>query len=410
MPTNSLRIAMLSVHSCPLGQLGTRDTGGMSVYIRELAAALGRQGHTVDVYTRVHDPRDGQFDSLGQNARLIHLRAGTDEELHKLVVYSYLEDYACALEAFRKANNLTYDLIYSHYWVSAELGREVRLWWGVPHVTMFHTLGAVKNSLGIGEDEPDLRIEKERELAQGAHRVIAATDREKAALVSYYGTPEERIGVVPCGVNTSVFRPGDRAAPRRKIGFGDEKVVLFAGRIEALKGIDQLLRAVALLNDEKLKLVVIGGNEEDQGQIDGLKTLADRLGINERMSFPGTVRHELMPDYYAAADVCVVPSYYESFCLMALESLACGTPVVATDVGDLRHIIRNGETGFVLPDNSPAGLAAGMSEVLSWPADRSRADIIHASIAAYAWPRVARQITAEFRQVLARMDASVDAR
>jgi len=401
---------MLSVHSCPLGQLGTRDTGGMSVYIRELAAALGRQGHTVDVYTRVHDPRDGQFDSLGRNARLIHLRAGTDEELHKLVVYSYLEDYACALEAFRKANDLTYDLIYSHYWVSAELGREVRLWWGVPHFTMFHTLGVVKNGLGIGEDEPDLRVEKERELAQSVHRVIAATNREKAALMRYYDTPGERIGVVPCGVNTSVFHPRDRAAARRKVGLGHEKVVLFAGRIEPLKGIDQLLRAIALLNDEKLKLVAIGGNEENQEQIDGLRALAGRLGITDRVSFPGTIKHELMPDYYAAADVCVVPSYYESFCLVALESLACGTPVVATDVGDLRNIIRDGQTGFVLPDNSPAGLAARMGEVLSWPVDRSRVDIIHASIAAYAWPRVARQIVAEFRQVLAEADEPARAR
>ncbi len=403
---------MLSVHSCPLGQLGTRDTGGMSVYIRELAAALGRQGHTIDVYTRVHDPRDGQFDSLGRNARLIHLRAGSDEEMHKLVVYSYLEDYACALEAFRKANDLTYDLIYSHYWVSAALGSEVRLWWGVPHVTMFHTLGAVKNSLGIGEDEPDLRIEKERELAQGVHRVIATTPRERAALLRYYGAPKDRIGIIPCGVNMAAFRPRDRQAARRKVGLGDEKTVLFAGRIEPLKGIDQLLRAIALLKDKSVRLVVIGGNEENQEQIDGLKALAGSLGIAERVTFPGTVKHEIMPYYYSAADVSVVPSYYESFCLVALESLACGTPVVATDVGDLRKIIRSGETGFVLPDNSPAGLAANITEVLSWPADEAsklaRARLIRSSIAAYAWPRVARQITAEFRRVLA--GASVQAR
>ncbi len=400
---------MLSVHSCPLGQLGTRDTGGMSVYIRELAAALGRQGHTVDVYTRVHDPRDGQIDSLGRNARLIHLRAGSDEELNKLVVYSYLEDYACALEAFRKANDLKYDMIYSHYWVSAQLGSEVRVWWGVPHVTMFHTLGAVKNALGIGEDEPDLRIEKERELAQGAHRVIAATERERAALARYYGTPEERVGVVPCGVNTAVFRPSDRDAARRTVGFGDEKTVLFAGRIEPLKGIDQLLRAVALLPDRKVRLVVIGGNGENQEQIDGLRALAEQLGIGGRVDFSGTVKHELMPFYYAAADVCVVPSYYESFCLVAIESLACGTPVVATDVGDLRRII-NGETGFVLPDNSPDGLAARMAEVLSWPPSEERRNTISASVSGYAWPRIAHRITAEFRKVLAQARASVDAR
>ena len=146
------RIAMLSAHSCPVGELGAQDTGGMSVYIRELACEMGKQGLTVDVYTRVHDPRDEQIVELGQNARLIHIRAGEDEKIHKLAVYPHLPDFACNLERFRKDNGVRYDLVYSHYWLSGWVGEYLRLWWDVPHVITFHTLGAVKNSVNIGEE------------------------------------------------------------------------------------------------------------------------------------------------------------------------------------------------------------------------------------------------------------------
>ena len=155
MPVSQLRTAMLSAHSCPIGSLGSRDTGGMSVYIRELALELGKQGHLVDVYTRVHDPRDNQIYELGQNFRLIHLRAGEDEEIHKLAVYFYLPDFVCNLENFRKQDGLQYDLVFSHYWLSAWVGEYLQQWWHVPHITMFHTLGAIKNTFGIGEVEPE---------------------------------------------------------------------------------------------------------------------------------------------------------------------------------------------------------------------------------------------------------------
>src|SRR5512135_359549 len=174
---------MLSAHSCPVGQLGTKDTGGMSVYIRELARELGKQGHKIDIFTRIHDPRDPLTESLSRNVRLVHLRVGGEEAMNKLVLYSYLPDFACALEAYRKAHQLEYDLIFSHYWLSGQIGQEVRLWWGVPNFMMFHTLGVIKNSLGLGEEEPELRLEKEKELAQNCDRVIATTEREKAVLI-----------------------------------------------------------------------------------------------------------------------------------------------------------------------------------------------------------------------------------
>jgi len=340
MPASRLRIAMLSAHSCPIGTLGAKDTGGMSVYIRELARELGKQGHLVDVYTRVHDPRDGQIYELGQNARLIHLRAGEDKEINKLAVYSHLPVFACNLENFRKRDGLQYDLVFSHYWISGLVGEYLQQQWNVPHITMFHTLGTVKNTIGVSKDEPELRIETERNLAQKCQHIIAPTEKEKEKLIRHYGASPEKISVVPCGVSLEQFKPLDKAWAKQYLGFGNDKIILFVGRIDPLKGIDKLIKALPYLqNIQGLRLVVIGGGEHSQREIEQLQKLACNLKIQDSVTFLGLIKHEQLPYFYSAADACVIPSYYESFGLVALESLACGTPVVATDVGNLKNCL-----------------------------------------------------------------------
>ena len=402
MDERKLRIAMLSAHSCPVGALGARDTGGMSVYIRELARELGKQGHTVDVYTRVHDPSDPVSEYLGERARLIHIKAGEEESIHKLAVYSYLPEFACHLEGYRKENGLGYDVVFSHYWLSGWAGEYLTLWWQVPHVIMFHTLGAVKNAIGIGEDSPELRVVTERESVQNSHRIIAATAGERQELISYYDAAPDKIGIVPCGVNMELFRPVDSAAAKQELGLNDEKVLLFVGRIDPLKGIDQLLKATSLLPDRKsLKLVVIGGDEYSRSEVDRLLSLAAELGLADSVTFPGLVKQDRLPYYYSAADVCVVPSYYESFGLVALESLACGTPVVASDVGDLRNIIRQGETGFVVPENTPPQLAGAIAHFLKGtPRDIDSINYRRASVSRFAWANVAADVAGELRLTL----------
>jgi len=403
MLATQLRIAMLSAHSCPVGNLGAKDTGGMSVYIRELAHELGKQGHLVDVYTRVHDPKDPQIISLGQNARLIHLRAGEDEEIHKLAVYSYLPDFACNLEDFRKHNGLEYDLVFSHYWLSAWVGKYLQQWWHVPHIAMFHTLGAVKNATGIGEDEPELRLETERELIQNCHHIIAPTKKEKEELIQHYGASPQRIGVIPCGVNLELFQPIDKVMAKQQLGLVDDKIILFVGRIEPLKGINQLLKAMPYLqNTAQPRLVIIGGDENSQHELERLQALSSALQIQDSITFLGLVKQEKLPYFYSAADVCVVPSYHESFGLVALESLACGTPVVATDVGALKSIIRQGETGYVIADNTPQRLADKIASLLSMPNPDTKSVLsIRASVSRFGWPNIAEAIIGEFQLVLA---------
>lgn len=402
MGENKLKIAMISAHSCPVGTLGTKDTGGMSVYIVELARELGKLGHVVDAYTRVHDPADPIIVELGHNARLIHIEAGEMEEIHKLAVYSHLPDFACGLEAYRKQNDLEYDIVFSHYWLSAWIGEYLQQWWGVPHVTMFHTLGVVKNSIGIGKTEPELRIATEGELARSVHHIIAPTEREKEELVNQYGVLPDRIGVVPCGVNPELFKPVDRNEASIETGLDNGKIILYVGRIDPLKGIANLIKAFSYLEDnQNIKLAVIGGGESSREETAHLKELAQELGVEDRILFTGTVKQDIMPFYYSAADVCVIPSFYESFGLVALESLSCGTPIVASNVGDLRNIVRQGETGYVIDGNDPEQLAEKITLILNKPADeRESISSIRDSVKEFAWANIAEDLADEFIRVM----------
>jgi D-inositol-3-phosphate glycosyltransferase len=397
-----LKIAMLSVHSCPLGKLGGENTGGMSVYIRELCRELGRQGHLVDVYTRAHNPVHDQIIELGKNARLIHLKAGQEEEIDKLAIYPHLAEFACEVENFRKHNGLHYDLIHSHYWLSGWVGRWIQRLWNIPHITMLHTLGAVKNAIGIGVSEPDLRINSEKVLIKDCHRIIAPTEREKEYLIHYCDASPEVISVIPCGVNLDLFRSIEKEIARGHLGFDGKGIILFVGRIVPLKGIDKLLTAMTYLEKRKrLQLVVIGGDEHCQDEAERLKSLSQSLQIHDSVTFLGLINQEKLPYFYSAADLCVVPSYYESFGLVALESLACGTPVVATKVGDIESIIRQGETGYVVTDNAPHRLADKIALLLSMSKAGAEAiSSIRASVAKFSWSNVAEAIVKEYRAVL----------
>jgi D-inositol-3-phosphate glycosyltransferase len=402
MNDNKLKIAIISAHSCPVGDLGAKDTGGMSVYIRELARELGKEGHTIDIYTRVHDPADPRMEDLSEGVRLIHLKAGKEATVHKMNVYFSLPEFTFNLENFWKYNGLEYDVVFSHYWISALVGKYLRQTRQVPYVTMYHTLGAVKNAIGIGEREPDLRIVSERETVHDCQRIIVATDKEKQQLIQYYGALPEKVGVVPCGVNMELFKPVNKGAAKRELGLTDEKIVLFVGRIDPLKGIDKLISAMSLLKDmPTVKLVIVGGDENSQPELKKLKKLAGNLNIRDYVDFRGLVKQEQLPYFYSAADICVVPSYYESFGLVPLESLACGTPVAVTDVGDLKKIIKHGESGYILKDNSPGEIARAISYQLSLPPkDAESVMSIRASVSKWGWSNIAGRIAGEMRLAL----------
>jgi D-inositol-3-phosphate glycosyltransferase len=397
-----LNIAMISIHSCPLGVLGGRDTGGMNVYVRELARELAKKGHSIDIYTKAHQPQHGPPINLGQNVRIIHLETGAYEDMPKLAIYDYIQRLASGAENFRKYNQLQYDLIHSHYWLSGLIGKQLQTLWHVPHAVMFHTLGAIKNSLGIGEYEPELRIESEREVISSCDCIIASTTKETEDLVKLYGASPDKLIVIPCGVNLDLFRPIDKETARKELGLDHQKVILFVGRMDPLKGLEQLLTALTYMDGEKPPLlIIVGGDAHSQGQVQALKSMAKELNIEDRVTFVGSVAQSRLPLFYSASDVCAIPSYYESFGMVALESLACGTPIVATNVGGIKTIIRNNELGRIVSDNSPHNLAGEISELFRQSEDeaentKTRRD----TIGTFAWANIADRVLNEYNRLL----------
>lgn len=403
----SLRVAVLSTHTCPLAPLGGWETGGMNVYVRELGRALGARGVAVDIFTRRQSSDAPDVVEYAPGARVVHLEAGPRRHVDKYDVLDYLPDLACGIQRWRALTGLSYDLIHSHYWLSGRLGLLFGDRWGVPMVSMFHTLAQLKNRVAesAAEREQSVRFEIERRTMAGSERVIAATELDRAQIERHYGALAP-IAVIPGGVDLARFAPGDQGAARAGLGLAaDGRVLLFVGRIQRLKGIEVLLRAFSMLQDIQARLVVVGGRPNtthESREIGRLEQLAARLGITERVLFAGAVPHAELPMYYAAADVTVMPSSYESFGLVAVESLACGRPVVATRVGGLRTIVRDGETGLLVPWRDPAMFAEALRSVLL--DDRLRARMgaaAPASVARFSWDRIGDEHLAVYEDVLA---------
>lgn len=357
-----LNIAMFSVHSCPMWQPGNKDTGGMNVYIKELSKVLGEKGHTVDIYTRAHDPRDEQVEQIYKNVRLIHIKAGAIENVEKHAQYNHLGEFVDNLERFRQENELSYDIIHSHYWISGEAGVRLAKIWNVPHITMFHTLGRVKNSFGIGHKETKRRIETELKVMDKCSFIITSTDKEQDDIAGYYNIADAKIQTVPCGVDLGLFSKTSKSRAREMLGWGEDNTLLYVGRIEPLKGIESLVEAFAMAEDKSLKLVIVGGDKYSRCEIKRLQKRTRAIGIADRVSFEDSKPQAQLPLYYSASDVCVVPSHYETFGLVILESLACGTPVISTDVGIAPQVIKNGQNGFVLESKSPEEIARALDK------------------------------------------------
>src|SRR5688572_12153367 len=352
----SLRVAMLSVHTCPLAALGGKETGGMNVYVRELARELGRMGLEVDVFTRSQNPAIPRVVDLGEGAQVIHVPAGPEAPLPRVRVHEHLEEFEDGVEAWRITRGVDYDLIHAHYWLSGAVALTLRERWAAPVVQMFHTLGRLKNGVARrpAEREPERRIAEETRIVAAADLIVAASGVERAYLAEQYGADPRRVTVVPCGVDTGLFTPGSRADARAALGLDDDPVILYAGRIAPIKGLDTLLDAVGRLRGRgrRLRLIVAGGDADEplDGHEAALRRHAERLRLADCVRFIGAQPQPALRTYYVAADVTVLPSYYESFGMVALEAMACGSPVIASRVGGLVTTVRDGVTGFLVPD------------------------------------------------------------
>ena len=404
----SLRIAMFCIHSSPLGPLGTQDTGGMSVYVRELAKWLGYWGHRVDIFS--YTGPQARTLELYPNVRLILLSPQDGRPISKSQLPHQLDTVFDAIAAYCRQHKCVYDLIHSHYWLSGMVGAMAQARWRCPHITMFHTLGLVKNNTASGENETEARIAHERWLAAVADAIIVPAARERRHLLDLYRADPLKIRVIPCGVDLDLFQPRDRAAWRSRHGIApDAAVALYVGRFAPLKGIDTLLEALADLKSAwpRLHLLVVGGDGPDSESARALVRKVETLGIQACVTFKGRIDQSALPGYYSACDFLVVPSHYESFGLVILESLACGTPVVTTPVGAVETIIRPGHNGTIIEKHSPGRLAQGMARFLKTSRSRPfsprqvRATVLH-----YAWDRIAAAMLETYQELLTAHDAS----
>jgi D-inositol-3-phosphate glycosyltransferase len=400
---SAARLVVLSLHTSPLATPGTGDGGGMNVYVRALAASLARAGLPCDVVTRAEAPGLDPIVELEPGVRVVHLQVGPPNPIPKHDLAGCTDALTAEVLGLVERRVLAPELIHANYWLSGAVGHKLKHALDVPLAATFHTLARVKAEAGV-DDEPDLRTRIEHEVIDCADLVLASTPGERAQLADLYGADPERIEIVPPGVDHGIFSPGDRLAARRRLGIDAERVLLFAGRIQRLKGADLAVRALACLDDPGAHLLVVGGPSGPDGPTTfaALRGLVASLDLEEQVHFLPAQPHERLADHYRAADVCVVPSRSESFGLVALEAAASGVPVVAAAVGGLRSLVVDGETGFLVEGREPCHFAAPISRLLA--DEELRAELGRSAWARswrYSWSTTA----ARFRRLYADLTA-----
>ncbi len=400
------RVAMLSLHTSPLARLGrTRDAGGMNVYVRELSRELGRSGLYVDIFTRRSDPTIPPIQPLSEQVRLIHIPAGPATPLPPTELHPYVEDFTRRVARFAEHTGHAYDIVHSHYWLSAAAGLALAREWDVPHVTMYHTVERLKGQqYGGGAWSPAAagRIEHEGRIAASVDRITVSTEQEGEQLRRLYGLPASRLRVIPCGVDLRAFSPGtpaERLAARAAIASDGARTLLFVGRLDPIKGLDLLLESIALMRTPA-RLIIVGGDPAGDPEVERLRAEAERLGIGGRVDFPGALpQHELLA-YYRAADAVVVTSRYESFGLAAVEALACGTPVVAAQVGGLPSIVHDDDNGLLVRWRCPQAFAERLDMLLEDDALRARlAQRARPSVERFDWRRIGDTVRAMYQEL-----------
>jgi D-inositol-3-phosphate glycosyltransferase len=409
-----MRIAMLSYHTCPLATLGGKDTGGMNVYVRDLTRELGRQGIHVDVFTRSQDEHVPHVvHELGYGNRVVHIPAGPEEPRSKSDITKFIPEFAEGVRKFAEDKGITYDVIHSHYWMSGLAAEALSdAWGGTPIVHMFHTLGEMKNRVARSEDERagEDRLNGERQVLRRANRIVVATLAEQTQLRFLYKADVSKMTVIPPGVDTGHFYPIPADEAKQFIGLKPEnRMILFVGRIEPLKGVDTLIKAMSCLDliltnrEQPVHLAIIGG-EPDVNPMDmseemtRLQKMCDDLCMGGMVVFLGKRAQDTLPYYYSAAEVLVMPSLYESFGMVALEAMASGTPVIASEVGGLGYLVQNGLTGYTIPDSDPETLCDRLSLLLRDAHLRQTMGITASEHAlGYAWEKIAGQIVEVYK-------------
>lgn len=409
------RVAMISVHTSPLARLGEKDAGGLNVYVRELSRQLGRLGVAVDIFTRRTATELETVIPFDENVRVVHITAGPVGPATRDELFAALPVFASEMALFALSEGIAYDLVHAHYWLSGRAAHLVRRFWNVPSIVMFHTLAHLKQDAALGAPdgrESEHRIAIEREVMGQVDAIIAANAQERAAMIWRYGVDANKVATIGCGIDLDRFQPRDRLDARQQLGLGEGPLLLFVGRIDPVKGIEFLLDGMAELlarwsGPVMPRLALIGGDAlrtpsgtELGPDLARVRRLAAARGIADQLLFLGPKEHDELPLYYAAANAVVVPSRYESFGLVAVEALACGTPVVASRVGGLGFTIEEGRNGFLVDYGDVDALAASINHILlDEPLAARLARGARATAIRHGWPGITRQMLDLYRRV-----------
>ena len=406
------KVALISVHGDPAIDIGKEEAGGQNVYVRELGEALARQGWQVDMFTRRSNTEQAKIVEHSPNCRTIRLVAGPQKFVARQKIFNHLPEFLQAFFDFQHQQKTIYHLIHTNYWLSAWVGMEIKKRQKVQHLHTYHSLGAVKyRSVNTIPLIAKTRLRIEKQCLETADTIVATSPQEREhmrSLVSRKGN----IKVIPCGTNIDCFGSIDRESGRAKIGIDPEdKVVIYAGRFDERKGIETLVRAVGqdqVKRHENLKLMIVGGytpQAKDGLEKERIAGIVKELGIEDITTFTGQVQHQELSSYYAAADVCVVPSHYEPFGLVAIEAMASRTPVVASEVGGLKFSVKNESTGLLVPPQNEVALAQALDSILSNPewAEQLGENARKRVEAKFSWDGVASQLEKQYKFELSRM-------
>lgn len=413
-PAGSQRqaIALISDHGDPAAQIGKEAAGGQNVYVRQVGEALAKLGWQVDMFTRKSHPDDSTIVQHSPHCRTVRLVAGPQEFIPRDELFQYMPEFVAAFQKFQSKEGTNYPLIHTNYWMSAWVGMQLKAQSNIQLVHTYHSLGSVKyQSMKQYPGIAATRLAIEAEILEQANCIVATSPQEQDSLrtLSHQGYIE----VIPCGTDVDTFHSLPKAEARATLGLApDDTVVLYVGRFDPRKGIETLVRACTHLKvsgqiaSDKLRLVIVGGS--DPTQADGqerqrIERIVQEIGLVEQTIFAGQIGHDLLPLYYTAADVCVIPSHYEPFGLVAIEAMACGTPVVASDVGGLKFTVVPEETGLLVPPENPEAFAAAIVRVLSdelWARKLRRQAPLRVQ-QNFSWSGVAARLSDLYRRLLA---------
>ncbi len=373
---NTKRFAVISYHTCPLSDEADAEIGGMNVYVLELSKALSKKGYYLDIFTRSQDEKSPRIVQVNDHLRVIHVPAGPQEPLSKKSIELYIPDFLEHFYSFVEKENISYSTVSCHYFLSGIIGVDIKKRFRIPLVMTFHTLGLMKNLVARsdGERESNERIETELMLARESDQIIATSETDAQYIQYLYDGNPEKIDVLTPGVNLDLFKPSDKIEAKKSINAeADTKMILFVGRIEPLKGIDVLLYALKILRGTHPELQIcvwiVGGDvshdaEEWPPELKKLSEIRELLDIHTSVKFVGRKDPKELPTYYNAADVMVMPSHYESFGITAVEAMACGVPVITTDVTGVSRLIDKKHSMLITSANNPIRLAQRISSLL----------------------------------------------